>query len=298
MFYAGVLLMLDIALELILFSALLHAGWNLLSKSSNNTLAFMWWMYFLGAIGYGLILLPMSMIYLATASILPFLVSSLAEVGYLLTLAKGYERGDLSLVYPVSRGGAPILTALWAAFLFGETLPTFGIIGILLSVAGVCCLSLSEANTNIRQVAKYQLSRATTWALAAAFFISVYSVSDSFAVISTPPVVYIWWVFMCMAVFSAPFVWRRRRIKGNISEIKSTWKRISVAGAGSLVSYLSVLFALKLTSVSYVVTGRALSLLFAAILGVLFLKEKISPMRILGAALMILGMATIAVLGS
>lgn len=289
--------MLEIALELILFAALLHAGWNLLSKSSANTLAFMWWMYFLGAIGYGLILLPMSTIYLATASILPFLVSSLAEVGYLLTLAKGYERGDLSLVYPVSRGGAPILTALWAA-LFGEMLPTFGIIGILLSVAGVCCLSLSEANTNIRQVARFQLSRATTWALAAAFFISVYSVSDSFAVISTPPAVYIWWVFMCMAVFSAPFVWRRTRVKGNISEIKSSWKKISVAGAGSLVSYLAVLFALKLTSVSYVVTGRALSLLFAAILGVLFLKEKISPMRILGAALMILGMATIAVLGS
>ena len=289
--------MLEIALELILFAALLHAGWNLLSKSSANTLAFMWWMYFLGAIGYGLILLPMSTIYLATASIVPFLVSFLAEVGYLLTLAKGYERGDLSLVYPVSRGGAPILTALWAA-LFGEMLPTFGIIGILLSVAGVCCLSLSEANTNIRQVARFQLSRATTWALAAAFFISVYSVSDSFAVISTPPAVYIWWVFMCMAVFSAPFVWRRTRVKGNISEIKSSWKKISVAGAGSLVSYLAVLFALKLTSVSYVVTGRALSLLFAAILGVLFLKEKISPMRILGAALMILGMATIAVLGS
>ncbi len=289
--------MLEIALELILFAALLHAGWNLLSKSSTNTLAFMWWMYFLGAIGYGLILLPMSTIYLATASILPFLVSSLAEVGYLLTLAKGYERGDLSLVYPVSRGGAPILTALWAA-LFGEMLPTFGIIGILLSVAGVCCLSLSEANTNIRQVARFQLSRATTWALAAAFFISVYSVSDSFAVISTPPAVYIWWVFMCMAVFSAPFVWRRTRVKGNISEVKSSWKKISVAGTGSLVSYLAVLFALKLTSVSYVVTGRALSLLFAAILGVLFLKEKVSPMRVLGAALLILGMATIAVLGS
>jgi drug/metabolite transporter (DMT)-like permease len=289
--------MLDIALELILLAALLHAGWNLLSKSSTNTLAFMWWMYFLGAIGYGLILLPMSTIYLATASILPFLVSSLAEVGYLLTLAKGYERGDLSLVYPVSRGGAPILTALWAA-LFGETLPTFGIIGILLSVAGVCCLSLSEANTNIRQVAKFQLSRATTWALAAAFFISVYSVSDSFAVISTPPAVYIWWVFISVAVLSVPFVWRRTSMKGNVSEIKSSWKKISVAGAGSLVSYLAVLFALKLTSVSYVVTGRALSLLFAAILGVLFLKEKISPMRILGAALMILGMATIAVLGS
>ena len=99
-------------------------------------------------------------------------------------------------------------------------------------------------------------------------------------------------------IFSSLCLASDTHVKGNISEIKSSWKKISVAGAGSLVSYLAVLFALKLTSVSYVVTGRALSLLFAAILGVLFLKEKISPMRILGAALMILGMATIAVLGS
>jgi drug/metabolite transporter (DMT)-like permease len=291
--------MLELALELILISALLHAGWNLFSKASFDSLAFMWWMYFLGAIGYGLILLPMSMIYLATASVLPFLVSALAETGYVLTLAKGYERGDLSLVYPVSRGGAPILTALWAALLFGERLPTFGIIGILLSVAGVYFLSISEGTTSIRHVAKkFQLSRASTWALASALFISVYSVSDNFAVVSTPPAVYIWWVFVGNAVFLVPFVWRRIRIKGNVAEIKSSWTKISVAGTGSLLSYLLVLFALKLTSVSYVVTGRALSLLFAAILGALFLREKIGPMRVLGATLMILGMAMIAVLGS
>ena len=290
--------MLEIAIELILISALLHAGWNLFSKSSNDTLAFMWWMYFLGAIGYGLILLPMSAIYLASASVLPFLVSAVAEVGYVLALAKGYERGDLSLVYPISRGGAPILTALWAALLFGERLPAFGIIGIFLSVAGVYFLSLSEANRSFRDVARFQLSRAATWALASAFFISVYSVSDNFVVFSTPPAVYIWWVFVGNAVFLVPFVWRQTRMKGNVSEFKSSWVKILVAGAGSLVSYLAVLFALKLTSVSYVVTGRALSLLFAAILGVLFLKEKLGIMRILGATLMILGMATIAVLGS
>jgi drug/metabolite transporter (DMT)-like permease len=290
--------MLEIALELILISALLHAGWNLFSKSSIDTLAFMWWMYFLGAIGYGLILLPMSAIYLASASVLPFLVSALAEVGYVLTLAKGYERGDLSLVYPISRGGAPILTALWAALLFGERLPPFGIIGIFLSVAGVYFLSVSEFKGSFRDVAKFQLSRAATWALASAFFISVYSVSDNFVVVSTPPPVYIWWVFVGNAVFLLPVVWRRTRMKGNFSEIKSSWKKILVASAGSLVSYLAVLFALKLTSVSYVVTGRALSLLFAAILGVLFLKEKVGVMRMLGAALMILGMATIAIFGS
>jgi drug/metabolite transporter (DMT)-like permease len=289
--------LLDVAIELILLSTLLHAGWNLLSKSSADSLAFMWWMYFLGAIGYGLIILPTLGIYLATASVLPFLVSSIAEAGYVVTLAKGYKRGDLTLVYPLSRGAVPILTALWAA-LFGERLPVLGILGILLSVAGVCFLSISENRSAPVRTVSSLLSRGSTWALASAVFISVYSVSDNFAVVSTSPAVYIWWVFLGNTVFLIPFVWQPPRTERNVIEIKSSWRRILVAGAGSLISYLAVLFALKLTSVSYVVTGRALSVLFAAVLGVVLLREKFGLMRTLGAILMILGMTTIAVFGS
>jgi len=289
--------LLETALALILLSALLHAGWNLLSKSSADSLAFMWWMYFVGMIGYGFILLPTLGIYLATASVLPFLVSSVAEAGYVITLAKGYEQSDLKLVYPISRGAAPILTVIWAA-LFGERLPLFGIFGIVLAVAGVYLLSLSETKSTPAGVRKSLLRRGSTWALGSALFISIYSVSDNFAVVWTPPAVYIWWVFLGNMVFLMPFVWQRSRRKSNVSEIKSSWSKISFAGAGSLVSYLAVLFALKLTSVSYVVTGRALSVLFAAVFGVVLLKERFGPMRILGATLMILGMTAIAILGS
>jgi drug/metabolite transporter (DMT)-like permease len=167
-----------------------------------------------------------------------------------------------------------------------------------MAVAGVYFLSLSETKPTPAGVGKSFPRRGSTWALASALFISIYSVSDNFAVVWTPPSVYIWWVFLGNFVFLIPFVWKRSRRKGNVVEIKSRWGRISVAGAASLVAYLAVLFALKLTSVSYVVTGRALSVLFAAVFGVVLLKERFGPMRILGAALMILGMATIAIVGS
>jgi drug/metabolite transporter (DMT)-like permease len=251
-------------------------------------------MYSLGTLGYVVLIFPVMGLILAPASYLPFLVSSVAEAGYVVTLTKGYGRGDLSLVYPISRGGAPILTAVFAALL-GERLPILGLVGIIFSVAGVCFLSLSEVSQT-RGLA--MLRRGSTWALACAVFIAVYSVSDNIAVASTSPLIYIWWVFLGNTLFTIPFVWRSSRVKSNLSEVRSNWKRIVLAGTGSLVSYLAILFALRLTSVSYVVTGRALSVLVAALLGVFLLKEKFGKERTLGAALMILGMGIIQFFGS
>jgi drug/metabolite transporter (DMT)-like permease len=252
-------------------------------------------MYSLGTLGYGLVILPVTGLYLASASVFPFIVSAVAEAGYVVTLTKGYRRGDLSLIYPISRGGAPILTAVFAAFL-GERLPILGLLGIIVSVAGVGFLSLSEVSPIQGRVS--MLKRGSTWALACAVFIAIYSVSDNIVVVSTPPVIYIWWVFMGNTLLTVPFVWRSSRVRSNLNEVRSNWRRIVVASVGSLVAYLAILLALTLTSVSYVVTGRALSVLLAAVLGVLLLKEKFGKERTLGAALMILGMAIIQVFGS
>jgi drug/metabolite transporter (DMT)-like permease len=286
---------LELALALIIFAAFIHAVWNFLTKRSSESLAFVWWMYSLGALGYGLIVLPVTGIHLASASVLPFIVSSVAEAGYVLTLIRGYGKGDLSLVYPISRGGAPILTVMFAAVL-GERLPLLGLLGIFVSVAGVCFLTLSEISP-----AKGKLSilnRGSTWALICAVCIAVYSVSDNIVVVSTPPIIYIWWVFMGNTILTLPFVWRSSRVRNNLSELRSNWRLIIVASLCSLFAYLAILFALTLTSVSYVVTGRALSVLLAAVLGVLLLKEKFGKWRILGAALMIFGLAIIQFFGS
>ena len=140
--------------------------------------------------------------------------------------------------------------------------------------------------------------RGSTWALACAAFIAVYSVSDNIVVVSTPPVIYIWWVFLSITILTTPFVWRSSRVASNLNEVRSNWRRIVVASVGSLVAYLAILLAFTLTSVSYVVTGRALSVLLVAVLGVLLLKEKFGKERALGAALMIFGMVIIQVFGS
>lgn len=83
-----------------------------------------------------------------------------------------------------------------------------------------------------------------------------------------------------------------------MNEIQSNWRRIVVASIGSLVGYLAILLAFTLTSVSYVVTGRALSVLLVAVLGVLLLKEKFGRERMFRAAFMIFGMVIIQIFGS
>ena len=85
---------------------------------------------------------------------------------------------------------------------------------------------------------------------------------------------------------------------GNLNEVRSNWKRIVLSSIASLVAYLAILLALTLTSVSYVVTGRALSVLLATALGMVLLKEKFGKERTVGAALMIFGLAIIQFFGS
>jgi len=181
-----------IAFALIIAAAFLHATWNVIAKVSKDMVALMWWATVLAMIGYGVLLLSGSGIYLAPSSILPFVISALAETGYFVTLVRGYSQGDLSLVYPISRGSAPIFVVVWGAMLLGEQLPWFGYLGILLMVVGVYVASLpvNSYGTKFRRATIISAfrNRAAAWALASAIFISIFSITDKIAVSTTPPV--------------------------------------------------------------------------------------------------------------
>jgi len=182
-----------IALALIVAAALLHASWNVIAKASKDMVALMWWATILATLGYGAWLLTGSEIYLASSSVIPFLISALAETGYFVTLVRRYSQGDLSLVYPIYRGGAAIFVVLWGATVLGEELPWFGYLGILLMVVGVYVASLPNNSVRMKSTLASVIpsfrNRAAAWALASAIFISIYSVTDKIAVSATPPAI-------------------------------------------------------------------------------------------------------------
>jgi len=289
--------LLMLALVLILAAAFLHAGWNVLAKVSKDTLALMWWGSFLGTIGYGLWVLTFSNIYLNSASWLPFLISAAAETGYFVTLVRGYSEGDLSLVYPISRGGAPIFAAIWSAIVLGERLSFFGYCGVGLIVGGIFLVSFpirSLQSLKGSLLADSFKKSAVSWAFACAVFISIFSVSDKVAVAATAPLVYNWWVIAGNTLLLAPIVWRKSRLKINIQEVKTNLYAVIGTGIAMSSAYAAALAALALTSASYVVAGRGFSVVIGSAIGALFLKESFGRQRILGAMIMVAGLALIA----
>ncbi len=279
-------------------AAFLHAGWNVLAKVSKDTLALMWWASLFGTIGYGVWLLVGSRIYLAPASWLPFLVSAAAETGYFVTLVRGYSKGDLSLVYPISRGSAPVFAAIWSAAILGEKLPLWGYLGIGLIVGGICVVSIpiDRLRSPFASFNVHSLFRkgAVSWALACAVFISIFSVSDKVAVAATPPLIYIWWVIAGDTILWLPIVWRRSPALSNFHELRTNWRGVIATGIAMTTAYAAALAALALTSASYVVAGRGFSVVIGAVVGSLLLKESFGSSRVIGALIMITGLALIA----
>lgn len=285
-----------VAFGLIVAAAFLHAGWNFLAKASRDTMAFMWWAVALGTFGYGLWVLTGPGIYLASASWIPFLVSSLAETGYFVTLVRGYSQGDLSLVYPISRGSAPVFSVLWGAIVLAERLPWSGYLGVALMVAGVYIAPLTfdrGVKFTFSALAVPFRSHAAGWSVASALFISIYSVSDKVALAATPASVYNWWVFAGNALLWMPLAWPRSRFRTNIDELRNNWLAVAVGSAMTIGAYLAVLYALALTSASYVVAGRGLSVIIGALFGSVALKENLGRTRVIGTLLMVSGLGLI-----
>jgi drug/metabolite transporter (DMT)-like permease len=284
-----------IAFGLILAAAVLHATWNVIAKVSRNMIALMWWATLLATFGYGLLLLAISGIYLAPSSMLPFLISAFAETGYFVTLVRGYSQGDLSLVYPISRGSAPIFVVIFGALFLQEQLPWLGYLGILLMVGGVYAASL-PINSSERKLPRSTIfgNRAAAWAVASAIFIAIYSITDKIAVSATPPAIYNWWVFAGNTVLWAIPTWGRSRFGTNFAELRRNWLGAVATGAMMVSAYAAALGALALTSASYVVAGRGLSVVIGGLFGSLLLKESFGTSRVVGAGLMVSGLVLIA----
>lgn len=288
------------ALALVLLAAFAHAGYNYLAKASRDTTIFLWWSVALGATMYAVWLATSGLGFtLASASLPFFFLSAIAELGYFAALVRGYAKGDLSLVYPLSRGSAPLFVTLWSALILGERLPILGYGGIALMVAGVYIASLTANGVTDGFTTRTLLvpfhNHAARWALASAVFIAIYSLSDSRAIQATPPLVYNFWVYFGNIFTWALVVWRRDNVPQILGELRVNWQRVLIAAAMTLGAYALVLVAQTMTSTSYVVAGRGTSVVIGALLGTHALKEGFGAIRIACALMMVVGLVLIAI---
>jgi drug/metabolite transporter (DMT)-like permease len=278
------------AFGLVLLAAAAHATWNLLARRADDKLAFLWCG---NAVSTGLFL-PIGAWLLLTEPI-PLAgwgivgVSAGLEALYYWTLAQAYRYGDLSLVYPVARGTAPILVPILAALFLGERLSGLAVAGIGLVVLGTVAIHTQSLGWPSRgSIGEVLGQRGTRYALLTGLVIAAYSSLDKYGVSLVRPVLYVYLLFAGLSALLLPVVLRRR------SALVSEWKlrrgSIVVVGLLAPASYGLVLLALTLAPVSYVAAAREISVVLAAVLGAVVLHEGYGRQRLLGSTVIAAGL--------
>ncbi|MSS71512.1 MAG: hypothetical protein EXS64_08475 [Candidatus Latescibacteria bacterium] len=280
------------ALLLLLCAALLHASWNLLVKRSRDKQVFTWCAMCAAAVLFSpLILRDLGILRVVDWR---FVVGSAAvEVVYYAALARAYEHGDYSLVYPIARGSAPAFIALWAVLLLGEQVSVWGGLGIAMIALGIQAIH-QESFRRLRHPLHLLRAPGTRWALAVGLLISVYSSIDKVAVGRIPPDRYIVLVFGLVALLPAPYLLARRGISAVVAEWRANALPIVAVGAMNLLSYLLVLQAMQDANVSYVGAVREMSVVMAALLGAVLMREGFGLVRIVAACVIFAGVIVIA----
>jgi drug/metabolite transporter (DMT)-like permease len=293
--------MLLSSLLLLLGAAVLHAVANLLMKQSRDKLAFVWWM--IGAfcvIGAPALLLLSDVPRVAWWFVV---TSGVLESIYFLTLTRAYTSGDLSLVYPIARGSAPLFLLFWAVLFLKERPSAFGLCGILLVVIGLYLINLPSLSAWSRPLHAFR-SAASRWALLTGLLISTYSAIDKIGVRYFSPIAYLYLIlFVCWICLSTQWLIPGRRfylfeeIRKKEGEKRNRFFSIITAAISGCIGYLLVLAALRLTPVSYVGPVREVSVVFGTIIGIQYLGEPGGSLRIAASCLVAVGIALIAIFG-
>lgn len=270
-----------VPLTLVLGSAGLHASWNLIVKSQDDKLVSGWFTGLMPA----LVLTPVLFFTgFPSPEVWPILAASgCLQALYMIALTQAYSHGDFSMVYPVARGLAPLLVGLGAPLLLGERLSFLATIGIALIGGGIAWLGLSTRRSRGGFLA-------LVWATVTASCIASYSVIDKVGVSKAHPLAYIITLFWCMTAFMTPVMLWQRGLKGLDNLWRRRWPVLMTAGLMSLGAYLLVLIAMRLTQVSYVAALREISVVFAALLGSLVLREPYGRRRVAASAVVAIGL--------
>lgn len=258
-----------LVIALVLGAALLHASWNALLRSGLDRLWSITLMCMVGATAAATatFFLPMP----APASWPYAALSAALQIGYCLVLVRAYEKGELGQVFPIARGAAPLLVALGAAVFAGERLGIPALVGLALVSGGIVGLSLGRGRLDLRS---------TLAALASGVFIAGYMISDGVGVrLSGHALSYVAWMTLAQgAPMPLVYLALRRRFPPVRLNDPETLKALG-GGLLGLVAYTVVVWAMSLAPMAKVSGLRETSILFAAILGALFLKERFTIRR-------------------
>lgn len=266
------------AVALVLLAAFLHASWNALVKGGHDRLVVL---TIANATGVFLSLLIAPFVPLPMPASWPFMLASIVlHTGYYYFLIRAYRVGDLSHVYPLARGLSPMLVALLAALTANEIPSPLGMVGVALACTGIASLAF-DAGPPWRGD-----RRPLAHAAGTAIFIAAYTLADGLGVRRAgEPLSYIVWLMLLDGIPIVCFTtWARRRTL--VGAIGAGWRAGLSSGVLQFSAYALVIWAMSLGAMVSVSALRETSVIFAAFIGAVVLKERVGILRI-SAAIMV-----------
>lgn len=255
----------------VLAAAAMHATWNALVKAQGDRFAS------ITLTSFGMTL--------SAAPFLPFVdvpgpavwswiaASVIIHIGYRLFLIRAYDHGDLAQTYPLARGTAPLITAIGGVFVLSEVPSGLAMIGILLLSLGTLLMSLRGGHVSVPNRA------AVGYALTTSLCIAGYTLADGSGVrLAATAASYAAWLFVCdgLIAIAIGFFYRGRKL---LTASGGAWMSGIVAGCLSAAAYAIAMWAMTRAPVASVASLRETSILFAMLISVLALGEKMTGWR-------------------
>lgn len=253
---------------------------------------FLWLTFVVGAV----VLAPLGIASLAQLDArLPLLValalgSTILQLAYFLLLQRGYRLGDVSIVYPLARGTGPLLSVVFAIVLFGERPTALELAGAGIVIVGVVIIGFAGGRSRLADNRVGIL-----YGLLVGVVIACYTLWDANAVTnaSLPPIGYYWVSLLAQLVAFTP--WALTRPAETRALARSHWVAVLVVGILAPLAYLLILFAFTLAPVALVAPAREVSVVLVAIGGWLMFREPHPVQRIVGAIVVLAGVALLAI---
>ena len=275
------------AFFLALMAGVLHAAFGAMQKGSVDP----WIMRGAIDISYGLMALPVAFYIVPWPETYQFVILAgvwFIHTAYKILQAMAYTRGAYTVVYPIVRGSAPLFTVIGAYFLFGEIFGLGEWFGLLILLSGIFGLAIYNLVTN--EVDRKTLNMALGLAFCTGLFVALYTTYDAYGIRnSADPFTFVAWLFLIDS-FAMPiiaFVYAQKNkilLRGN-----GLFWRGPIGGVLAVTSFGSILLATRLDKVGEAAILRETSIIFAALMGWLFLKEKVGAYRLILMSLIVLG---------
>lgn len=269
-----------VVLTLVLAAAVLHASWNALIKSGGDP-----WVRLALVNGTGMILAValLPFVEAPNAEAWPFILGSvIVHQVYFVTVSQQYRFGDLSHVYPISRGVAPLLVAMSAFVFAGESLSPEGIAAVVIISAAIFSLTF-ESRWRAGE------GKAIFFALCTGVTIGFYTVIDGLGGRAADSVAsYIVYLFLIDGLpFGLLVVFLHRGVL--VPTLRANWKTGFMGGILAFLAYALVIWAMTMTPLTYVSALRETSVILAALIGTTMLREPFGARRIAAAGGVVVG---------